>query len=147
MLLKTPYTANRSEICHESVECRCQIGVHLKRAFSKGGAALDGWPPLYIVTWKRSDRLNYMLPVSLQLLLTPPQLIWPIGPSAGQEGRRNASHFHSPEGFRYAKHGSGDKALELKHGFTSLESNGSSPHGESGRPFLLCTLKSCHSLL
>lgn len=89
-----------------------------------------------------------MLPVALQLLLTPPQLIRAIGPSAGQEGGRSASHVHSPEGFTYAKHGSGDKALELKHGFTSLESNGGSPHGGSGRPFLLlCTLKSCHSLL
>lgn len=119
-----------------------------KGLFRGGAAALDGRPPLYIVTWKRSDRLNYMLLVSLQLLLTPPQLIRAIGPSAGQEGGRNAPHFHPPEGFRYAEHGSGDKALELKHGFTSLESNEGSPHGESGRPFLLlCTFKSCHSLL
>lgn len=86
-----------------------------------------GRPPFSLATWKRSDRLNYMLIVSVQLVLTPPQLTRPIGPSAGQEGGRNASHFHSPQGFRYAKHSGIDTAFELRRGFTSLESNGRIP--------------------
>lgn len=59
-----------------------------KGLFKVGAAALDRWPPLCIATWKRSDRLNYMLIVSVQSVLTPPQLIRPIGPSVGQEGGR-----------------------------------------------------------
>lgn len=68
-----------------------------------------------------------MLIVSVQSVLTPPQLTRPIGPSAGQEGGRNASHFHSPQGLRYANHSGTDTAFELRRGFTSLESNGRIP--------------------
>lgn len=66
-----------------------------EKAFSKWGrTSLDGWPPLYIAKWKRSDILNYMLIINYMLIVyvqlapTPTQLKQAIGPSAGQEGRR-----------------------------------------------------------
>lgn len=139
---------NRQLFWNQSSKCRIQVSEWRvsEKAFSKGGwggAALDGWPPFYIATWKRSDSLNYMLIVSVRLAPTPPQLKQAIRPLAGQEGGRNARHFHHPKGPWYAKHGSADTAGQLKGVFTLVELNGSSPHGEPEWVifvFLKCTL-------